>query len=262
MPSTRALTPFQAPSLGLLAAEPMRAIFDFFAARIGHLDVVEGDGHPVVVYPGLGAGAFTTAQLRSHLANCNFSAHDWELGVNTGPDADFDRWIAPLIERVDALHARTGRRVSLVGWSLGGIYAREIAKLAPHAVRQVVTLATPHCSLGGANHAGTIFKMLGGDTSRLTPELEARLRQRPPVPTTSIYSKTDGLVSWRGCLERSAPDVENIAVDTSHLGMTSHPAVLRVVADRLAQPEGAWRPYKPRRTARLRVATAPSRSGR
>jgi hypothetical protein len=129
-------------------------------------------------------------------------------------------------------------------------------------VRQVVTLATPHSSLGGANHAGTIFKMLGGDTSRLTPELEARLRQRPPVPTTSIYSKSDGLVSWRGCLERPAPDVENIAVDASHLGMTSHPSVLRIVANRLAQPEGAWRPYKARRRARVTPATAPSRSGR
>ncbi|MDB5861861.1 MAG: hypothetical protein JWQ76_5550 [Ramlibacter sp.] len=263
MPSTSpALAPFQAPSLALLAAEPMRALFDLFSARLGQPEPVAGDGHPVIVYPGLGAGAFTTTQLRSHLKNCNFAAHDWDLGVNTGPEADFDGWLAPLIERVEALHASHGKRVSLVGWSLGGIYAREIAKLVPHAVRQVVTLATPHSSLGGGNHAGTFFKMLGGDTSRLTPALEARLRQRPPVPTTSIYSKSDGLVSWRGCLERSAPDVENVAVEASHLGMTSHPEVLRVVADRLAQPEGAWRPYRARRIGRLKLATAPSRSGR
>ena len=263
MPSTSpALSPFQAPSLALLAAEPMRALFDFFSAKLGQPDLVDGDGHPVIVYPGLGAGAHNTTQLRSHLKNCNFAAHDWDLGVNTGPEADFDGWLAPLVERVEALHAQGGQRVSLVGWSLGGIYAREIAKQAPHAVRQVVTLATPHSSLGGANHAGTILKMLGGDTSRLTPALEARLRQRPPVPTTSIYSKSDGLVSWRGCLEKPARDVENVEVEASHLGMTSHPDVLRVVANRLAQPEGAWRPYQPRTIARLRAATVPSRSGR
>jgi hypothetical protein len=82
------------------------------------------------------------------------------------------------------------------------------------------------------------------------------------VPTTSIYSKSDGLVSWRGCLEAPAPDVENVAVQASHLGMSSHPQVLRIVADRLAQPEGRWRPYRARRTARLRPATAPTQSGR
>ena len=262
MPPTTALPAFEAPPLGLLAAEPMRALFDYFAGRVGHLQPVAGDGHPVVVYPGLGAGAHTTAQLRGYLRDCNLKAHDWSLGVNTGPEGDFDAWLEPLVERVAGLHAAEGRPVSLVGWSLGGVYAREIAKRAPQAVRQVITLATPFNSMGGGNHAGTIFKLLGGDTSRLTPELQQRLRQRPPVPTTSIYSRSDGLVSWRGCLEATAPDVENIAVQASHLGMTSHPEVLRIVADRLAQPEGRWRPYKARRRPRLSPATAPSRSGR
>jgi hypothetical protein len=243
MPTT---TSFQAPSLALLATEPIRALFDFCSARVGHPAPVAGDGHPVIVYPGLGAGSLTTAQLRTHLANCNLGARDWELGVNRGPEGDLDPWLEPLVERVAALHESEGRRVSLVGWSLGGIYAREIAKRVPRAVRQVITLATPFSSMGGANHAGTIFKLLGGDTSRLTPELQERLRQRPPVPTTSIYSESDGLVCWRGCLEAPARDVENIAVEASHLGMTSHPQVLRIVADRLAQPEGKWRPYRGR----------------
>ena len=250
---------FQAPSLALLATEPLRAILDFFASRLGQLPTVEGDGHPVVVYPGLGAGALTTSQLRGHLKQCDFAVHDWENGVNTGPEGLFDDWLERLAERVRALHALHGRKVSLVGWSLGGVYARELAKCAPDAVRQVITLATPFSSLGSANHAGTLYKMLGGNTSQLTPELLARLRERPPVPTTSIYSKNDGLVCWRGCLEQRSPDVENIAVDASHLGMTTHPEVLRIVADRLAQAEGSWRPYR-RRRATLRPATAPSRS--
>jgi pimeloyl-ACP methyl ester carboxylesterase len=259
MPSPQALA-FRAPSLGLLATEPLRAVLDFCAAKVGLLPRVEGDGHPVIVYPGLGAGAFTTSQLRSHLQNCNFLVHDWELGVNTGPEGAFDDWLGALAGRVCALHQRHGRKVSLVGWSLGGIYAREIAKHCPQGVRQVVTLGTPFGALHDANHAGTIFRLAGGDTSQLTPRLLQRLRERPPVPTTSIYSKTDGFVCWRGCLEAAAPDVENVHVAASHLGMPTHPEVLRIVADRLAQPEGRWRPYRRRRAAVRPPATGPSRS--
>ena len=257
MPPSQVLA-FQAPSFALLATEPLRAILDFCSASLGTLDPVAGDGHPVVVYPGLGAGALTTSQLRSYLQSCNFDVHDWELGVNTGPEGGFDEWLALLVERVRALHDRHGRKVSLVGWSLGGVYAREVARSAPDSVRQVVTLATPFHSLQGGNHAGTAFKLLGGDTSRLTPQLLARLRERPPVPSTSIYSKSDGIVAWRGCLQDAAPQVENVAVHASHLGMTSHPEVLRIVADRLALPEDGWRPYR-RLTRR---ASRPSRSTR
>ena len=257
MPDPRSLV-FQAPSLALLATEPLRAALEMLSAKVGSLAPVEGDGHPVIVYPGLGAGAFNTAQLRSHLSSCNFEVHDWDRGVNTGPEGHLDAWLPGLVEHVLELRERHGRRVSLVGWSLGGLYAREIAKCCPLAVRQVITLATPHRSVGDANHAGTLVKLMGGDTSQLTPQLEARFARRPPVPTTSIYSETDGVVCWRGCLEEPEDDVENIAVDTSHLGMPTHPDVLRIVADRLAQPEGRWRPYGKRRA--LRRSTAPGRS--
>ena len=235
-----------APPLALLLAEPLRAALEFCSGRLGHLDLVEGDGHPVVVYPGLGAGPLATSQLRGHLRACRFEAHDWDGGVNTGPEGEFDAWIAQLAARVRALQEQHGRKVSLVGWSLGGIYAREIARSAPDAVRQVVTLATPFAALGDANHAGTIYRLLGGNTSQLTTALQARLRERPPVPSTSIYSRSDGVVSWRGCLQEAAPGLENVAVDASHLGMPTHPEVLRIVADRLAQPEGAWRPWRRR----------------
>jgi pimeloyl-ACP methyl ester carboxylesterase len=259
MPSSQAIPSFRAPSLALLATEPLRALLDFCSSRLGQPPIFEGDGHPVMVYPGLGAGAMTTAQLRNYLKSCNFSVYDWELGVNRGPEGAFDDWLAPLVQRVRELHGQHGQRVSLVGWSLGGIYAREVAKRCPEAVRQVVTLATPFHSLGGANHAGTILKLLGGDTSQLTPEVEAQLRERPPVPTTSIYSKSDGVVCWRGCIEQPGPMVENVHVHASHLGMPTQAEALRVVADRLAQPEGSWRPYR-RRRASLKPSTAPSRS--
>jgi pimeloyl-ACP methyl ester carboxylesterase len=239
----RTLT-FTAPPLALLATEPLRALFDLCAGKIGHKPQRVGDGHPVVVYPGLGGGALTTVMLRNHLRDCGFAAHDWQGGINRGPDGDFDEWLDRLVARVRELHRRHGQKVSLVGWSLGGVYAREVAKRCPDAVRQVITLGTPFSSMSSANHARTIYRMLGGDTSQLTPQLEARLRECPPVPTTSVYSKSDGVVCWRGCLEKKAHGVENIEVSASHLGMGASPDVMRVVVDRLAQPEGTWRAYR------------------
>lgn len=238
------LQAFQAPPLALLLTEPLRAALEFCAHKVAVAPRTKGDGHPVIVYPGLAAGSLTTAQLRRFLGECGFTPYDWELGINTGPAHAFDDWLGRLVQRVHEVRAQHGRKVSLVGWSLGGVYAREIARAAPDAVRQVITLGTPFASLGGANHAGTVYRMLGGDTSQLTPELEARLRTSPPVPTTSIFSKADGVVCWRGCLEQAGHRTENVEVDASHLGMGSHPEVLRIVAERLAQKEGRWKPHK------------------
>ena len=249
---------YRAPPLALLATEPLRAVLEFCAVRLNQPAVVAGDGHPVIVYPGLGAGSMTTASLRAHLKTCGYNVYDWELGVNTGPDGLFDDWLAALVARVREVHARHERKVSLVGWSLGGVYAREIAKRCPESVRQVVTLATPHNAIGDGNHAGTLYRLMGGSMSQLTPALLQRLGQRPPVPVTSIYSESDGVVCWRGCLEQPGPDAENVAVHASHLGMPTHPDVLSIVADRLAQPEGSWRPYRRRRVLRPR-STGPSR---
>lgn len=247
MPTTQALLPsaaFRAPAFGLLATEPLRAFLDYCGARVASIPQPAGDGHPVIVYPGLAAGSLNTSHLRSFLKDCNFAAQDWESGVNCGPDGVFDDWMAPLADRVMELHQSTGRKVSLIGWSLGGIYAREIAKLCPDSVRQVITLGTPFAALALGNRAGSVFKMLNRDKAHMPPDLEARLRERPPVPTTSIYSKTDGIVSWEGCIERRTATSESIEVHASHLGMVSHPQVLRIVAERLAQPEGKWRPMK------------------
>lgn len=241
---------FPAPPLSLLAMEPLRALFDFAAAKFSAAAPSVGDGHPVVVFPGLGGAPFTTSHLRRFLADAGFSAHCWGRGVNTGPEGDFDAWLAGLEDDLRQRHAQAGRKVSLVGWSLGGIYARELAKRAPECVRQVITLGTPFASMRGATHAETLYKLLNGDTSRLTPELQARLRACPPVPTTSVYSKSDGVVCWRGCIEQRTPLSESVEVGASHLGMATHPDVLRIVVDRLAQPEGQWRPLRRERSGR------------
>ena len=247
MQSNALSTTFRAPPLALLATEPLRAVLDFCAAKLGANARPIGDGHPVIVFPGLGGAPFTTSHLRRFLTESNFDARCWGRGINTGPDGLLDDWLGALVEDTVRVHADSGRKVSLVGWSLGGVYAREVAKLAPQSVRQVITLGTPFASMGGgATHAETIYKWLGGDTSQLTPELQARLRETPPVPTTAIYSKTDGVVSWRGCVERKTATSESVEVHASHLGMGTHPDVMRIVANRLAQPEGHWRPLRRR----------------
>ncbi len=218
-------------------------MFDALGSHVTAHPEAIGDGHPVMVYPGLGAGSRTTSQLRTFLTRAGFDVSDWGGGVNIGHAGDFDEWLDGFVRNVRALKDRhSGRKVSLIGWSLGGIFAREIAKRAPAAVRTVITLATPFASLGDATHAGTLFKLLNGEVSKITPALQAQLRTSPPVPTTSIYSKSDGIVSWRGCIEKRSAIAESVEVDASHLGMVNHPDVQRIVANRLAQPEGSWKP--------------------
>jgi hypothetical protein len=235
-------SPFKAPPLTLFAAEPLRALLDSFASHVGCQPRAIGDGHPVIVYPGLGAGAMNTGQLRTFLKGCGFTVYDWEGGVNTGPVGRLHDWLPCLEERLRTVHREHGCKVSLVGWSLGGVYARELAKSCPECVRQVITLATPFHALGHGNHAGALFRLLHPESSHLDPELQERVSRTPPVPTTSVYSKSDGIVSWRGCIEARTRHSENVEVSASHLGIVSHPQVLRIVANRLAQPEGKWRP--------------------
>ncbi len=246
MPTTHTLpSPLRAPSLALLFAEPFRAMLDALGSHVTARPESIGDGHPVIVYPGLGAGSRNTTQLRTFLRHSGFEANDWGGGINIGHEGEFDAWLDGLADTMREVQDRhDGRKVSLVGWSLGGIFAREIARRAPESVRTVVTLATPFAALGDANHAGALYKMLNGDAGQLAPGIEARLRESPPVPTTSVYSKSDGIVCWRGCIEQRSATTESVEVDASHLGMVNHPAVLRIVANRLAQPEGRWKPLK------------------
>jgi alpha-beta hydrolase superfamily lysophospholipase len=222
----------------------MRAAIELFAGQLASAPRRIGDGHPVIVYPGLAANAWSTLALRHAIDAAGFTSYDWRQGFNRGPRGDIGAWLDELGVMLHDVQARHGRRVSLVGWSLGGIYARELAKHAPQRVRQVVTLGTPFGAPPESTHAGRVFRMLSGRHGELSPTLQRRLRECPPVPTTSIDSESDGIVPWQGCVQPPCAHAENIAVNSaSHLGMGTHPTVLRVLIDRLAQPEGRWRPY-------------------
>ncbi len=203
-----------------------------------------GDGHPVMVIPGFMGTDSSTTVLRSYLSALGYQVYPWALGRNFGPRGDIEE---RMVERANHLAALHGRKISLVGWSLGGIFARQIARDIPGAIRQVVTLGSP---FGSAGQGGTnkeiaeLYEMLSGDTIHHAPEeVRAAHRSRPPVPCTAIYSRTDGVAVWQVCSEEPGPDTDNIEVIGSHTGLGFNPLVLYAVADRLAQPEDGWTPF-------------------
>jgi pimeloyl-ACP methyl ester carboxylesterase len=154
------------------------------------------------------------------------------------------RLVRVAAERLRAVHEETGELVSLIGHSLGGVYAREVARFSPHHVRSVITMGSPINDLK-ANYVWPMFESTSGTRVKsLPPDFTVRMAQAPPVPTTSIFSRSDGVVAWQSCIDKSPGDVENVEVVSSHIGLPSNPWALHVVADRLSQPLGEWKPFR------------------
>jgi pimeloyl-ACP methyl ester carboxylesterase len=200
--------------------------------------VLRGDGHPVLVLPGYWAGDGSTAVLRRYLRALGYRTHRWGLGQNLGLE---DGVGGRLLARLDSLHERYGRAVSLVGWSLGGVYARELAKLSPARVRQVVTLGSPFGMERRADGAGWLAGVVFGSAQGSRPE--GRIADPPPVPVTAIVSRSDAIAGFHACREAPAAQAENIEVLGSHIGLGVNPLVLFAIADRLGQREGSWRNF-------------------
>jgi pimeloyl-ACP methyl ester carboxylesterase len=237
----------QAPSLALLGAEPFRAAMEFARNTFESPDRTKrGDGHPVVIFPGLGADGSSVATLREHCRSLGYAAFDWGQGFNIGPQGDIDAWLRTLKSQVMDLLAGHTQTASLIGWSLGGLYARELGKLMAPRIRQVITIGTPFNTLADPAQIGWLLRLMGGGSAWDGPALGRRLRIPPPLRTTSIYSRSDGVVAWqRCCHDRPSSLVHDIEVRSSHLGMGWNPDVLAAVADRLDQQGGRWRRYVP-----------------
>lgn len=246
------MRPSPTPSGGLAhrllyATEPGRALFDAGGLVVG-LPLLRrarhGDRHPVLVLPGLLASDASTAVLRRWLTRLEYQVVGWDLGRNLGPTQAVVDGLPTLLERLADRH---GQPVSLVGWSLGGIFARKLALRRPDLVRQVITLGSPFGAVEYES-AGTpgerMYQRLAHlhVTDRIYAPNEAT-RGVLPVPSSSVYSHWDGIVDWRACVQPVGPTSENIPVRASHLGIGHHPAVLWIVADRLAQPQDDWRPF-------------------
>jgi len=234
-----------APPSRLLQLLELRAPWEL-AAGIAALPWLRfaprGDGHPVLVLPGLVASDRSTLLLRRFLARRGYEVHGWGLGRNYGPRAGVEE---AMLAAVDRLHAQSGRTVSLIGQSLGGAYARLLAAQRPDAVRCVVTLGSPITGHRRASNAWRIYEFTSGERSH-DPRRWQQVKQTPPVPTTAIYSCTDGVVAWQNTVQMPGRHTESIEVVSSHIGMAVHPAVLYAVAERLAQPEGQWQPFERR----------------
>ena len=198
-----------------------------------------GDGHPVLVLPGLAAGDASTALMRRFLRSRGFSPSGWGQGLNLGLR---DGVVERAHETLRSLYLEHGRAVSLIGWSLGGLYARELAKHSPEMVRMVITLGSPFTGHPRETNAWRLYEFASGHRID-SHDFHGPLRAAPPVPTTSIFSPTDGVVAWRCSVEPRRNLAENIVVESSHLGLGAHPAALYAIADRLAQPEGEWEPF-------------------
>ena len=205
-----------------------------------------GDGHPVLVIPEFLTGDVATWPLRQFLGDRGYAVYGWDQGFNLGPRPDV---ISALQARIAHLADLHGTRVSLIGVSIGGIYAREAAKSRPDAVRSVITLGTPTRPLADDVLSEEAPQGLIDALRLAVDSMRDRIAKAPPVPTTAIYSRTDGLVTWRACLEAEGPMHESVEVFSSHLGLAHNPLALRVIADRLAQIEGLWQPYGQRRLA-------------
>jgi pimeloyl-ACP methyl ester carboxylesterase len=209
--------------------------------------VPAGDGHPVLILPGFMTTDTFTAPLRQRIEEKGYKAFTWDNGLNTG----FDETTAQhLKKRLREVYEANGKqKVSLVGHSLGGIYARELAREFPHMVRGVVTLGTPFGTMddpaGGTSAAlSRIYDVLNPNSvHKGHDDIGARCLTPPPVPTTSVYTQGDGVINWKSAINPKTDESENIEVYGSHLGMTANSITIAVVLDRLSQKEGEWQPF-------------------
>jgi pimeloyl-ACP methyl ester carboxylesterase len=244
------------PGLGLLLAE-VRGIFEFNASLLFSpllMRAPKGDGHPVLTLPGFLASDLSMAPMRRYLKELGYDTYAWKMGRNVG---GVSRMRAALRDRLAEIYGATGRKVSVVGWSLGGVYARDLALQMPDLVRAVITLGSPFANDIRATNATRLYELLSGEKADDNPEIREAIAGDMPVPATSIYSRTDGIVNWHTSLQRPSGMAENIEIYfASHIGLGVNPAALWAVADRLAQPEGEFKHFD--RSGPFAIAYGPS----
>ncbi len=233
------------PSLGLLSSEPLRALREYAVHRCRKSRDGEGDGHPVIIFPGFCTNDRFIAPLRNQCRSQGYQVVDWGRGYNLGPRGDLSTWFEALTDHTAKLISGFRKRPTLIGWSLGGLYAREVAKSIPTLTRQVITIGSPFNATEDFSNVGWLFRLMGGSPGAFEMEAIDRLRTAPSVPTTSIYSRSDGVVAWQTCLQKNGhPRCQDIEVTGSHLGMPWNASVLRIIEDRLKVQPSQWKPYQ------------------
>jgi len=251
----QASPPLRPPGLGLLLAEP-RGILELNASLLLLpllLRAPRGDGHPVLALPGFLASDLSMVPMRRYLSELGYNTHTWRMGRNVGGVARIRK---ALQDRLRAIFIDAGRKVSIVGWSLGGVYARDLALQAPEMVRYVVTLGSPFANDMRATNATRLYEVLSGEAVDPESALLKQVAGDLPVPTSAIYSRADGVVNWRTARLRPSATAENIEIYlASHVGLGVNPAALWAVADRLSQGEGQFHQFD--RSGPFAIAYAP-----
>jgi pimeloyl-ACP methyl ester carboxylesterase len=190
-----------------------------------------GDGQPVILLPGYGAGDASTAILKGYLRLLGYRARGWGLGRNTGVTTEL---LPRILKRVSSLARRSNQKVGLIGWSFGGYLARELARERADLVGQVITLGTP--VIGGPKYTvvANWYRDRGIDVDAIAAEVELRNRISFTTPVTAIYSRRDAVVAWQACIDQNALNVEHVEVRTTHFGLGFSPDVYKIIAQRLA----------------------------
>lgn len=196
-----------------------------------------GQGRAIMIVPGFGQSGGTTATLRDALKRSGFTVYDWGQGRNQGLKSGMT---AKLLVRIGEITRQHGGNVALVGWSLGGVIARELARKTPSQINRVITLGSP---IAGpqATTIQAIFSLLNRKSNR-KDGFSAKRYAPPPVPCTAIYTRQDGIVNWQASMEPAAPNTENIEVNGSHLGLGYNPWVWHIICHRCS-PETFELPY-------------------
>jgi len=194
-----------------------------------------GDGGPVLVAPGFATDDGGTASLRGFLGSIGYRVVGWGLGRN---DGRVPRLIPALADRTEAFAELSGRPVRLVGWSLGGYLVREVARERPSVVDRVVTLGAPIVGGPAYTASAPVYRRRGYDLDAIAAQVERREAEPIRVPIDAVYSRSDGVVAWRACVDKVSPDVRHHEVVSSHLGLVASATVFRLVAELLADSRG------------------------
>src|SRR5262245_20969853 len=230
---------------GLKAPDPMgvigeaRGLVELPRLLLRFPDLVRqprGQGQPVLLLPGYGAGDGSTAVLKGYLRLLGYRARGWGLGRNTGNVAEL---LPRVLKRVASLSRRNNQKVHLIGWSLGGYLARELARERADLIERIITLGTP--IIGGPKYTvvADAFLRRGIDVNAIAAEIERRNQVLLRTPVIAIYSRRDSVVAWQACIDQNAANVEHIEVRTTHIGFGFCPDVYKIIAQRLAPPHNA-----------------------
>lgn len=195
--------------------------------------VPQGDGRPVILAPGFLSNELSMRGLRNYLQDIGYNAYGWEIGFN---DGRVRLLMDKLTEQVKQKARILGRPVTLIGWSLGGVIAREVARRDPMRVNEIITLGSP--IVGGPKYtsiAPVYARLYGVDLDAIERESRALSAEGLTQPVTSIYSKSDGIVSWRASVDTFNPQARNIEVGGGHFGLGNNRKVWRIIAETLGR---------------------------